>query len=165
MPMQTAEQALETLVSESPDTSMRTLFNAFSCWMSETLPRTLPQRRDYIIQAAHDVSQHVDTLIRQVCDDQGRCATASYRRRAQTPERDRLHGIDSHALTQSIVHNLKQRSREEALDYLAALIGGWCLCCPTPFAQRYLLSGQDPTDAGMARSLLAWMFRSLDFGS
>jgi hypothetical protein len=165
MPMQTAEQALETLVSESPDTSMLILFNTFSCWMSETLPSTLPQWGDHIIQAAHDMRQHVDTLIRQVCDDQGNCSTASYRRRAQTPDRARPPGVDSHALTQSIVHNLKQRSREEALDYLAALIGGWCLCCPTPFAQRYLISGQDPTDAGMARSLLAWMFRPLDFWS
>jgi hypothetical protein len=165
MPLQSAKHSLETFVFESPNTNPLALFTAFSRWMSETIPSTLPQRRDLIVQTARDLSQRANALIDQACDEQGRCIATKYRRRAYDLNQAKPHAdvIDTQELTQSIVHVLRQQSRDEALDYLATLIGGWCLSYPAPLAQPYLANGHDPTDAGMARSLLAWTFRPLDF--
>ena len=163
MPMQPVDQMLELFVYESPDTSMLAFFNAFSCWTSETLPGTLPQRSDLIVQSAHDIRQLADTLIRQACDDQGRCTIARYQTRALALDSPKPPSMDAQALTQSILRALRQRSRADAIDYLATLIGSWCLSCPAPLAQRYLVDTQDPTDAGRALSLLTWTFRPLDF--
>jgi hypothetical protein len=158
-----ADQMLETFVLESPNIIMVALCNAFSCRMSETLPSTRVQRRDTIMQTARDASQRAEMFIRQACDELGQCTKAGYHRRAYNPDRAGLPANDVPALTQSIVHALQQRSCEEALDYFAMLMGGWCLCCPAPLAQPYLVDGQDLTDGGIAQSLLAWTFRPLDF--
>jgi hypothetical protein len=165
MSAQNVDDALETFVSEAPGTTMLILFNALSYWLSETIPSTLPQRRDIIYQTSREVGQRAHTFIDQACDEQGRCTTDGYRRRAHPPDRARPHAnvIDAQKLTQSIVNALKQHSREQAIDYLGALIGGWCLCCPASLAQPYLIDGQDPTDAGIARSLLEWTLRPLSF--
>jgi len=163
MPTQRAEHVLETFVFESPNTIMLAVWTALSCWMSETIPSTFPQRHERITQTVCDVSERVDTLIRHACDEQGSCKTVGDRRSAYAAAHAKPDGIDPQALTQSIVHALRQRSREEAIDYLAALISSWCLACPASLAQPYLVDGQEPTDAGIARSLLMWTFRPLDF--
>jgi hypothetical protein len=163
MPTQHPKHVLETFVFESPNTIMLAVWNALSSWMSETIPSTIPQRHERITQTVRDVSERADTLIRRACDEQGSCKTVGYRRSAYAADHARPDGIDAQDLTQSIVHALRQRSREEAIDYLATLITRWCLACPASLAQPYLVDGQAPTDIGIARSLLMWTFRPLDF--